>query len=94
MENKIFVSGLISKEVPATAPDFVLGKLALNVKSFQEWLTNNAQLQDEGGWINLTVLKSKSTSKRYIEVDTWKPKQELPEVKVELGEANPEDVPF
>ena len=56
----------------------------------------------DNDWINLTILRSKGTGKRYIEVDTYKkpvttPAQtlsSLPEVKVDLGEVNIEDVHF
>jgi hypothetical protein len=70
---KIFVNGLISKEVPVTAPDWVLGKMSIQVDNLQKWLLENKGLADNG-WINLSILRSKATNKRYIEVDQYKPK--------------------
>lgn len=109
MAEKIFVNGLISKDIPDTTPEFILGKNSIHVPSLKEWLNQNGHLADEKGYINTVTLRSKSTGKRYIEVDTWKPKPKevqvvgaddittefnLPEVNVDLGEVDPEDVPF
>lgn len=100
---KIFVNGIVSKEVPTTAPDFILGKFSINTNELIAWLSNNRKLGDEGGWINCTIMRSKNTGKRYVEVDQWKPVkplEEMPEVKVELppsndtGEAPIDTVPF
>ena len=77
MENqteKVFINGLISKDVADTAPEWILGKMSINTNELINWLTQNRKLGDENGWINLTVKRSQKTNKRYIEVDTWKPK--------------------
>lgn len=73
MSEKIFVNGLISKDVPETAPEFILGKLSVKVSELSKWLNDNKGIADND-WINLTVMRSKITGKRYIEVDTYKPK--------------------
>lgn len=73
MTDKIFVNGIISHEVPDTAPDFILGKFSLNTNELINWLSHNRMLGDENGYIRCTVLRSKSTGKRYVEVDQWKP---------------------
>ena len=77
MENnkpaKVFVSGLISKDIPETTPEWILGRLSVKMEDLYLWLRENKGMADENGWINLTILRSKTTGKRYIEVDTWKP---------------------
>jgi hypothetical protein len=100
---KTFVNGLISKDVADTAPEWILGKMSMQVNELINWLEKNRKLQDENGWINLTVKRSQKTGKRYIEVDTWKPKAEpvdekkdtftLPEVTVDTGEVPASQLP-
>lgn len=109
MAEKIFVNGFISNDVPATAPDFILGKGAFHVPSLLKWLTENKNLADEKGYINITTLRSKTTGKRYTEVDTYRrpvadaePEQavpqtggyEFPSIDYDGGEAKPGDIPF
>lgn len=99
---KIFVNGLISKDVADTAPEWILGKMSISVNELINWLEKNRKLQDENGWINLTVKRSQKTGKRYIEVDTWKPEKPveekkdnftLPEVNVDTGEVPAAQLP-
>jgi len=90
MENnkpaKIFVSGLISKDIPESTPEFILGRLSVKMEDLYLWLRENKGLADENGWVNLTILRSKTTGKRYIEVDTWKPtKPEATSATVPVG---------
>lgn len=106
MENnkteKVFVNGLISKEIPPTTPEFILGKMSCKAEDLYNWLRENKGLADENGWINFTILRSKTSGKRYIEVDTWKPTKQveekpdlvMPEVKVDTGEADTSHIPF
>lgn len=78
MEEKVFINGLISKDIPETTPDWVLGKHSIKVQELIDWLTANKNLADENGWINLVTKRSQKTGKRFMEVDTWKPtKQEV-----------------
>ena len=102
-KEKIFVNGLVSKDVPPTAPEWILGKLSIQVDDLGMWLKNNDKLADANGWINITVMRSKSTGKRYIEVDTWKPTAKTEDrtpVQVTTGynpatgEVNVVDIPF
>jgi len=98
--DKVFVNGLVSKDVADSAPSWILGKMSIKVNELINWLEKNRELQDDNGWINLTVKRSQKTGKRYIEVDTWKPeKQEekddftLPEVDVDTGEVPAAQLP-
>lgn len=76
--NKVFLNGIISKEVPETAPDFILGNLSINVNDLISWLMD-ARTKDycKNGWINAQIKrglpKGDEPGKRYIEVDTWQP---------------------
>lgn len=78
---KIFISGFYSKDVPDSAPEFILGQGALHVGKLAQWLQENENLADDRGYINYKILSSKSTGARYVEVDTWKPTK-----KVELSD--------
>jgi len=75
----IFINGLISNDVADTAPEWILGKGAINVPQLAEWLELNKALANEKGYINYTVKRSKNTGKRFVEVDTYKavPKEDV-----------------
>ena len=105
--NKTFVNGLISKKVSDKAPEWILGALSINVESLTNWLNTTGKQVQSNGWINLNIKKSKD-GKRYIEVDTYNPKQvaqvvpvkqeepiQVPTVQIEAeytGEASPEEL--
>jgi hypothetical protein len=61
-----FVNGLIFKPKHQNAPDFVQGKLSINVKNLREWLDTQT-----GEWINADIKLSKE-GKYYIQVDEYK----------------------
>jgi len=82
MADKIFVNGLISKDIPDTAPDYILGKHSIKVQDLINWLEANKHLADANGWINTITKRSQSTGKRFIEVDTWQPKKQEPVVQL------------
>ena len=75
MAEKIFVNGITSHEVPATAPDFILGKFSIQPNELVNWIQHNRKHEDDNGYIRCTILRSKLTGKRYIEVDQWKPEK-------------------
>lgn len=92
MADKIFVNGLISKDIPESTPEFILGKNAIHVPSLKQWLIENEKLADEKGYINTVTFRSKNTGKRYIEVDTWKPTPKVEEASnVDYGAGLPTD---
>lgn len=72
---KIFVGGIYSKEVPETAPNFILGQGSFHVEKLITWLQENKHLASDRGYINWKLLEGK-TGTRYYEVDTWKPKKQ------------------
>lgn len=87
MVDKIFINGLISKDIPDTTPEWVLGKHSIKVQELIDWLTTNKHLADQNGWINLVTKRSQSTGKRFMEVDTWKPNTQEPVNKLTGQEA-------
>jgi hypothetical protein len=107
MEDKkiVFVNGLISKDVADTTPEWILGKMDIDVENLIIWLSTTGRQVATNGWINAQVKRSKKTGKRYIEVedDSWKTKgkveikKESPDIvvpKMDTGEINPNDIPF
>lgn len=67
---KIFINGLISKEVDSKAPAFILGKHSIKVDDLITWLQTEGKKYAVNGWINTTTLLSKG-GKRYIELDLY-----------------------
>lgn len=93
--DKIFVNGLISKEVEETAPAFILGKLSISVDNLIKWLETEGKKNANNGWLNLTIKKSQ-LGKRYIEVDTYKPakKEEIKVVQLDELPVVDTEIPF
>lgn len=90
MSDNNFVGGIIFKLPADTAPDFVKGKLSINLKSFGEWIRKNGHT----GWINLDLKVSKE-GKPYAILDTWKPdKDKSNENRVEVKEDEDDSLPF
>ena len=102
---KIFVNGLISKEVDSKAPAFILGKHSIKVDDLITWLQTEGKKYAVNGWVNTTTLLSKG-GKRYIELDLYEfnKSQENKTVKAETeeivvpemhtGEVSPSEIPF
>lgn len=63
-----FVPGLIVKQKPENAPDYVIGKLSIKPQELAAWL----QGKKAGEWLNVDLKISKS-GKAYAAVDNWKP---------------------
>ena len=83
MSESKLINGIFFKK-RENQPDFVVGKISINRKSFAEWIKANAK-DDE--WINGDILLSKG-GKYYIQVDDWKPE------KKEVANEGTEDLPF
>jgi hypothetical protein len=67
-------------------PDFVIGKLSINVPQFREWMAEHLKANQSSEWINIDMLVSKA-GKGYAKLDTWEPdKKQEPE--------SSEDIPF
>ena len=99
MENKIFAKGLIFKRPHENAPDFIKGKLSINVAEFMQFMNDN-QVK---GWLNIQLKEGRAEQgqlgKYYAELDTWQPnKEQVPQDTQQASQAQPEisvgDVPF
>jgi hypothetical protein len=67
-------------------PDFVIGKLSINVPQFREWMQKHIKENPDVIWVNGDMLVSKA-GKGYAKLDTWEPdKKQEPE--------SSEDIPF
>jgi len=67
-------------------PDFVIGKLSINVAQFRDWMAEYLKANQGSEWINIDMLVSKA-GKGYAKLDTWEPEQ-----KQDSGSS--EDIPF
>ncbi len=70
-------------------PDFVIGKLSINVPQFREWMQNHMKENPDVTWVNTDMLVSKN-GKGYAKLDTWEPESKQ-ETKVEPVS---DDIPF
>jgi hypothetical protein len=80
MEAK-FPKGIRAFKPRETAPDFVVTELVVNLKELGIfWRENDDLLTDYKGedQLKLTVLKSKDGTKHNIQVNTFKPKTDVP----------------
>ena len=69
MAEKIFAQWLILKSIETKFGE--MKKISVKVEEFKEFLDT----YDKDGWVNLTLKKGQS-GKEYIELDTWKPKED------------------
>ena len=88
MDNDGLVGGLFFKEPHQNAPDFVKGKLSINVESFREWFKNYLSEHKDDEWVNMDIKISKA-GKPYVAIDDWKPESSGFEAGKEM-----DDVPF
>ena len=70
-------------------PDFVIGKLSINVAQFREWMAEYLKANQESEWINIDMLVSKA-GKGYAKLDTWEPENK----QEDKSEPVSEDIPF
>lgn len=68
-QEKIFTSGFISKDIPDSVPEYVLGNTSINIKGFVDFLLANEQYA-VNGWLNISTKRSKD-GKRYSELDLY-----------------------
>ena len=91
MDDSELVSGLYPKKPHGNAPDFVIGKLSINVEQFRDWMKSHLSANQGAEWINIDMKLSKA-DKGYAVVDTWKPDTAPAPKPVPM--AAPEDIPF
>ncbi len=92
MNDKEFASGIYFDTPSEKAPDYVLGKISVNVAKFVHWVTT--QETSEKGYVNMNVKRSKGGN-IYVELDTWKPtKGRKSEEQKTLADEFNDDIPF
>jgi hypothetical protein len=61
------------------APEFVKGRVGINVAQFGQWMMQNA---DDRGWVNLDLLLSKEGD-LYMKHNEFKPMERLSEPQIQ-----------
>ena len=84
------VGGLYPKKRDGQ-PDWVIGKLSINVEQFRSWMKAYLEANPKEEWINIDMAMSKN-NKGYAKLDTWEPEKK-PEPTVPDLEAD-SDIPF
>ena len=64
-----FIDGLFIGDT-SNAPEFVKGKLSINVAKFVAYIQAN---QNEKGYVNIDILESRDSGKLYAKLNDWKP---------------------
>ena len=92
MSDNELVNGLYPKQKPDNAPDFVLGKVSINLEQFMPWIRQWCKENPGEQWVNIDMLVSRN-GKPYAKLDTWKPqrKEEAPDVTDPMPE---DSIPF
>ena len=71
MSEKVFANGMIFKLPHQNAPEFVKGKVSININEFVQFLQQN----NNNGWVNIDLKVSKG-GKAYAELDTYGQQQQ------------------
>ena len=69
-DKKEYASGCYFNDPHERAPEFVVGRISVNVQKFIGWLEQ--QETSDKGYVNLNVKRGRD-GKPYVELDTWKP---------------------
>ena len=92
------INGLYPKQKNDNAPEWVIGKLSINVEQFREWMKNYLRANPDSEWINVDMKVGRS-GKPYASLDTWQPKEEIAPAPAtqpapKPGEFTDDDIPF
>lgn len=85
MADVIFADGLIWRPKKDSAPDFVVGSIAVKVSDAIETLKKH----EKNGWVNMNVKKGRSGN-FYVEIDTWLPDKSQNNVETDEQESSEE----
>ena len=89
MDKKIdFISGLFPQP---TKTDWVKSNIGIKINEFRKELNRLEKLQDERGFVNISLCQSKS-GKQYSKVNDYKPDQK--EVTASEHSPDRDDLPF
>lgn len=75
MSDKIWAEGFYFQR-NENAPDFVIGRVGIDVQRFINWLER--QPVSDRGYLNIQITRSKDGTKYSAALDTWKPNGEKP----------------
>lgn len=77
MSEPKFVDGLYPKPKNPSAPDFVIGKLSINLEQFMPWIRQWCKDNPGEKWVNIEMVTRKNDpSKGSAKLDEWKPEQQ------------------
>lgn len=90
MSEKKFVDGLYLDPPRDGAPDFVIGKLAINVAQFRDWMVAYLKDNPNEKWIRMDLTRQKADpQKGTVALNDWKPA-----AKPEPAPEAFDDIPF
>jgi hypothetical protein len=69
------IEGLYPKPKHANAPDFVIGKLSINLEQFMPYIRQWCKDHPGENWMNIDMKESKG-GRGYAVEDTWKPEKD------------------
>lgn len=94
MADIVFVDGMNCRMPTEKAEAAgLISRVGINVEKFYKWAKEH---EDEKGWVNIAIWKSKRTEEYYPSLDTWKPErrdESAASQEVDKG-PRPEDIPF
>ena len=90
---KIFIDGIMAEEPRQNAPEFVKGRISINLDKFYDSAQPHVSPK---GWVNLDILESKKGG-WYLQLNEWKPlvkPEGIPSTTKVEEDINVEDVPW
>jgi len=94
-DDNLLVAGFYPKPPREGAPEFVMGKININVEQFKTWFRDYLKENPDEEWLSIDTLISKG-GKGYGKVDTWKPepKQGSDSPAAFMPKVEDDDIPF
>ena len=89
-DDLLMVNGYYPKPPREGAPEFVMGKVNINVQQFKEWFRDYLKANPDQEWLTIDSLVSKN-GKGYGKIDTWKPE---PQAAAPQPAVEDDDLPF
>ena len=73
MAENIFADGMRFIRPNEKTPEFIKGRISIKVDQFIEFLKKH---QNENGWVNLNLKKSRERGELYLSLNTFVPKKQ------------------
>lgn len=90
---KIFPEGIRIDKPKEGSPDFVRGRIGIEVEKLIPFLEKH---KNDKGWVNLDILTSREKGTLYLQLNNWKPAEKA-EIKAPADYPDgpdPEGIPF